>query len=286
VTDPHDAASAGQALALALALGRDRIGDVDDPMRDARLLLAHAAGLERGQLNRLEVADLTPEVMTTYLALIDQRAAGRPVSKILGYRDFWKYRFAVTKDVLDPRPDTETLVEAALAQPFERVLDLGTGSGCILLSLLAGRAQASGLGTDISQAALNVAKQNAGALGLVARAEFVISDWFAAITGQFDLIVSNPPYIALHEMPGLAREVRAHDPRMALTDEGDGLAAYRTISARAGHYLRPGGRILLEIGPTQGAEVARFLTNAGFDEVEIRPDLDGRDRVVGAIWLV
>lgn len=286
MTDPHDAASAGQALALALALGRDRIGDVDDPMRDARLLLAHAAGLERGQLNRLEVADLTPEVMTTYLALIDQRAAGRPVSKILGYRDFWKYRFAVTKDVLDPRPDTETLVEAALAQPFERVLDLGTGSGCILLSLLAGRAQASGLGTDISQAALNVAKQNAGALGLVARAEFVISDWFAAITGQFDLIVSNPPYIALHEMPGLAREVRAHDPRMALTDEGDGLAAYRLITATAGQYLRPGGRILLEIGPTQGAEVARFLSDARFDEVEILPDLDGRDRVVGAIWPV
>lgn len=284
MTAPQDAASPGQALAWALGLGRDRLGDVDDPMRDVRLLLAHAAGLERGQLTRLEVADFTPEMITAYLALIDQRAVGRPVSKILGYRDFWKYRFAVSEDVLDPRPDTETLVEAALAQPFGRVLDLGTGSGCILLSLLAERAQASGLGTDLSEAALNVARQNAGALGVQARAEFAISDWFAAITGPFDLIVSNPPYIALHEMPGLAREVRAHDPRMALTDEGDGLAAYRAITAKAGQYLRPGGRILLEIGPTQGAEVARFLSDARFDEVEIWPDLDGRDRVVGAIW--
>ena len=286
MTAPRDAASPGQALALALALGRDRLVDVDDPIRDARLLLAHAAGLERGQLNRLEVDDFTPEMMTAYLALVDQRATGRPVSKILGYRDFWKHRFAVTEDVLDPRPDTETLVEAALARPFRRVLDLGTGSGCIVLSLLAGRAQASGLGTDISEAALSVARQNAGVLGVSARVDFIVSDWFAAITGQFDLIVSNPPYIALHEMPGLAPEVRAHDPRMALTDEADGLAAYRVISAEAGQFLRPGGRILLEIGPTQGAEVARFLADAGFDEVEIRPDLDGRDRVVGAIWPV
>ncbi|SHL29917.1 [protein release factor]-glutamine N5-methyltransferase [Roseovarius marisflavi] len=284
MTAPHEAASAGQALALALGLGRDRLGDLDDPMRDARLLLAHAAGCERGALSRLEVEDFTPEVMTVYLALIDQRAAGRPVSKILGYRDFWNHRFAVTEDVLDPRPDTETLVEAALAQPFERVLDLGTGSGCILLSLLAERPRTVGLGTDISEAALNVARQNAGALGVLARADFAISDWFAAVAGRFDLIVSNPPYIALAEIPGLAREVRMHDPRMALTDEGDGLAAYRAITAQAGHYLRPRGRILLEIGPTQGPEVAQLLSDAGFDGVEILPDLDSRDRVVGGVW--
>ncbi len=284
MTAPHEAASAGQALALALGLGRDRLGDLDDPMRDARLLLAHAAGCERGALSRLEVEDFTPKMMTAYLALIDQRAAGRPVSKILGYRDFWNHRFSVTEDVLDPRPDTETLVESALARPFERVLDLGTGSGCILLSLLAERGQASGLGTDMSEAALSVARQNAGALGVLARASFAISDWFATVSGSFDLIVSNPPYIALSEMPGLAREVRMHDPRMALTDEGDGLAAYRVIAAQAGQYLHPGGRILMEIGPTQGAEVAQFLRDAGFDGVEILPDLDGRDRVVGGIW--
>ena len=284
MTPRHEAALAGQALALALALGRDRLGDVEDPMRDARLLLAHAAGRERAELSRLEVEDFTPEVMTAYLALIDQRAAGRPVSKILGYRDFWNHCFVVTEDVLDPRPDTETLVEAALARPFERVLDLGTGSGCILLSLLAERGQASGLGTDMSEAALHVARQNAGALGVLARANFAISDWFATVTGSFDLIVSNPPYIALTEMPGLAREVRMHDPRMALTDEGDGLAAYRAITAKAGQYLHPGGRILMEIGPTQGAEVAQFLTDEGFDGVEILPDLDGRDRVIGGIW--
>ncbi|SLN43739.1 Release factor glutamine methyltransferase [Roseovarius gaetbuli] len=284
MTAPHEAASAGQALALALGLGRDRLGDVDDPMRDARLLLAYAAGRERADLNCLEVEDFTPEMMTAYLALIDQRAAGRPVSKILGYRDFWNHRFAVTEDVLDPRPDTEALVEAALARPFERVLDLGTGSGCILLSLLAERPQASGMGTDISEAALRVARQNAGALGVLARASFAISDWFATVTGSFDLVLSNPPYIALAEMPGLAREVREHDPRMALTDEGDGLAAYRAITAQAGQYLRPGGRILLEIGPTQGPEVAQLLSDAGFDGVEILPDLDGRDRVVGGIW--
>ncbi len=284
MTAPHGAASPGQALAMALALGRDHLAHVADPMRDARLLLAHAAGLGRGQLSRLDVEDFTPEVMTAYLALVDQRAKGRPVSKILGYRDFWNHRFAVTEDVLDPRPDTETLVEAALTQPFERVLDLGTGSGCILLSLLGARAQASGLGTDLSGAALGVAKQNAEALGVLARAAFAVSDWFEAVTGTFDLIVSNPPYIALTEMPGLAPEVREHDPRMALTDEGDGLAAYRAITAQAGHYLRPGGRILLEIGPTQGADVAKFLRRARFEAVEILPDLDSRDRVVGAIW--
>ncbi|MDT8328004.1 MAG: peptide chain release factor N(5)-glutamine methyltransferase [Roseovarius sp.] len=271
-------------MALALGLGRDRLGGVDDPMRDARLLLAHAAGCERGALSRLEAEDFTPEVVTAYLALIDQRAAGRPVSKILGYRDFWNHRFAVTEDVLDPRPDTETLVEAALARPFERVLDLGTGSGCILLSLLAERPSAVGLGTDMSEAALSVARQNGGTLGVLARASFAISDWFAAVSGSFDLIVSNPPYIALSEMSGLAREVRMHDPRMALTDEGDGLAAYRLITAKAGQHLRPGGRILLEIGPTQGAAVAQLLSDAGFGGVALLPDLDGRDRVVGGIW--
>ena len=285
MTGPQEAPSRGQALARALALGRDRLVNADDPLRDAQLLLAHAAGLERGQLSRLEVEDFTPELMAGYLALVDQRAAGRPVSKILGYRDFWNHRFQVTEDVLDPRPDTETLVEAALAQPFERVLDLGTGSGCILLSLLAERTAASGIGTDLSEAALNVARANARALGVTERVEFRVSDWFSALGGVFDLIVSNPPYIALDEMPDLAREVREHDPRMALTDEGDGLAAYRAISAQAGRHLCRGGRILLEIGPTQGADVARILRAAGFETVEILPDLDGRDRVVSAIWV-
>ena len=186
----------------------------------------------------------------------------------------------VTPDVLDPRPETETLVAAALEQPFARLLDLGTGSGCILISLLADRPSAQGVGTDLSDAALEVARRNAGQLGVAERVRFLRSDWFGGVQGRFDLIVSNPPYIAEDEMAALAPEVRDWEPRAALTPGGDGLAAYRAIAQGAGARLMAGGRLILEIGPTQGAAVTALLRAAGFDCVEIRPDLDGRDRVV------
>lgn len=216
----------------------------------------------------------------SYHALVTRRAAREPLSHLVGYRDFYNHRFLVSADVLDPRPDTEALIIAALQVPFTSVLDLGTGSGCILLSLLAANANATGLGTDISPAALEIAQRNRGLLERDTQAEFIQSDWFAAVNGRFDLIVSNPPYIAADEMDALQPEVRLHEPRMALTDEGDGLSAYRIITADAPAHLEPGGRLMVEIGPTQGQAVARMMQDAGLTRIHILPDLDGRDRVV------
>lgn len=215
-----------------------------------------------------------------YDAFVARRVAREPMSHILGYRDFYKHRFAVTADVLDPRPDTETLVEAALTVPFEQVLDLGTGSGCILLSLLAERGESTGVGTDRSQAALAVAAQNAEALEVSDRVTFLQSDWFTQIDGSFDLIVSNPPYIAANEMAALQPEVRDHEPRVALTDEGDGLACYRAIIAAAPAFLTGQGVLMFEIGPTQAAEVTELMSAQGFDNLDVIKDLNGRDRVV------
>lgn len=211
---------------------------------------------------------------------VGRRAEREPFSHIAGYRDFWKHRFLVTKDVLDPRPETECLIDLALSEPFSKVLDLGTGSGCIVASLLVERPDARGVGTDLSEAAVLIAGQNAKALGVAERVIFPLSDWYDDIGGQFDLIVSNPPYIAVNEMSGLAPEVTRYEPRLALTDEGDGLGAYRKIAAGALAHLLPGGRILVEIGPTQAGSVAEIFFTAGLEDVSVHADLDGRDRVV------
>jgi len=173
-------------------------------------------------------------------------------------------------------------VAEALTQPFQKILDLGTGTGCILLSCLKGMPAARGVGVDISQAALAVAAGNASDLGLEARARFQLSDWFSEVLGTFDLIVSNPPYIAAGEMPGLAPEVRDWEPKLALTPGGDGLDAYRVIAGGAGARLTAGGRLLVEIGATQGQAVAGLLAAAGLQDIRILPDMDGRDRVVTA----
>lgn len=261
------------------AVARLAAAGVEDPLRDARLLLAEAAGLAAGRLS-LHLADpLTPEAALRFEAAVAARESRRPVSQILGRRLFWGREFRVTPAVLDPRPETEILVAAALAEPFSRVLDLGTGSGAILLSLLADRPGARGLGVDLSPAALEVARGNAAALGVAAG--FAPSDWFGAVRGRFDLIVSNPPYIAEAEMPGLAPEV-LFEPRLALTPGGDGLDAYRAIAAGARRHLAPGGRLLVEIGPTQADAVAALMVRAGLTEVRTLHDMDGRDRIVGA----
>lgn len=235
---------------------------VPDPQREARLLWRAAPD---------EAA---------FLAKIAERATRKPLSHVLGYRDFYKQRFLVTGDVLDPRPDTETLVEVALQEPAERILDLGTGSGCILLSILDQLDMAKGAGTDISEAALDVATRNADLIGLASQTLFLKSHWFEAVSGQYDLIVSNPPYIAADEMDGLQPEVRDHEPRIALTDEADGLTAYRMITAGAPAHLTSGGRLIVEIGPTQAQAVSLMMQNAGLQQIRVIPDLDGRDRVV------
>jgi len=249
---------------------------------DARHLVAHAIGLDPDRLT-LHLSDqLDASVQVRLEAALAARARHQPVSQIIGSRLFWGRRFRVTRDVLDPRPETECLIAAALAQPFARVLDLGTGSGAILLTLLAERPDASGLGTDLSPKALAVALGNAQALGLTARASFARADWLDGVQEQFDLIVANPPYIAAAEIAGLAPEVRDWEPHLALTPGGDGLGAYRRIAAGAGVLLAPGGVLLLEIGPTQSAAVTALLTAAGLRCGPTLPDLDGRDRVVVA----
>jgi len=269
--------------ALVAAVAQLQAAGIEGAARDARVLLAHALGIGADRLT-LHLQDvLGADQQAGYHAALAARMARQPVAQIIGRRLFWGLSFRVTPDTLDPRPETETLVAEALTRSFMKVLDLGTGTGCILLSCLKGMPMARGVGIDASPAALVVAEGNARDLGLDARARFLRSDWFSAVPGAFDLIVSNPPYIAAVEMAGLSPEVRDWEPHLALTPGGDGLDAYRTIARGAGARLMPGGRILLEIGPTQGEAVSGLLAQAGLAEVRVLPDMDGRDRVVAAV---
>ena len=269
--------------ALVAAVVQLQAAGIEGATRDARVLLAHALGIGADRLTLHLQDPLSADQLADFQAAIAARLARQPVAQIIGRRLFWGLSFQVTPDTLDPRPETETLVAEALTRPFVKVLDLGTGTGCILLSCLKDMPMARGVGVDASPAALGVAEANARDLGLDARARFLRSDWFAAVPGAFDLIVSNPPYIAADEMADLAPEVRDWEPHLALTPGGDGLDAYRAIAQGASARLMPGGRILLEIGPTQGAVVAGLLAQSGLAEVRVLPDMDGRDRVVAAV---
>jgi release factor glutamine methyltransferase len=268
--------------ALRRAIPRLQDAAVEDAARDARVLLSHALGIGHDRLTLKLPDEMTDQQARLYEDALAARMARQPVAQITGRRLFWGLSFRVTRDTLDPRPDTEALVADALREPFLKMLDLGTGTGCILLSCLKHMPMARGLGTDISEAALQVAVGNTRDLGLEAQARFRKSDWFDNVTGAYDLIVSNPPYIAADEMPDLAPEVRDWEPHLALSPGGDGLDAYRAIARGAGARLMPGGRLLVEIGPTQGATVSALFVAAGLGEVRILPDMDGRDRVVAA----
>ncbi len=269
-------------LREALAAGTARLATgLPDPSRDARALLAHALALAPDRLTLERDRILTTGELAAYEALLERRRAHEPVSRITGRRMFWGRNFKITPQVLDPRPETEVIVAAALERPPPRtLLDLGTGSGILALTLLAEWPEARALATDISPGALAVARANAAALGVAERLTLIEADWLAGITGTFELIVSNPPYIAGDEMAGLAPEVRDHDPRGALTPGGDGLDAYRTLVPAALAHLAPGGWLMVEIGPTQGPAVAGLFEAAGYAEVTRLPDLDGRARVV------
>lgn len=271
------------AAALRQAVATLRAAGVPDAAGDARRLMADALGVAPGRLILMET-DALPEAAAVRFGLaVTARAARQPVAQILGRRAFWGRDFRVTRDVLDPRPETETLVAAALARPFSRILDLGTGSGCILLTLLAERPAARGTGTDLSAAALAVAADNAARLGLADRARWLQGDWYDALPqreGGFDLIVSNPPYIAAAELAALAPEVRLWEPALALSPGGDGLRAYRAIAAGAAARLSPEGALLVEIGPTQAPAVASLMQAAGLAAPRLHCDLDGRPRVL------
>ena len=221
-------------------------------------------------------------VLTRFQEYVARRANREPMAQITGGRNFWNHRFMVTSDVLDPRPDTETLVELALSEPFERVLDLGTGSGCIVISLLAERMTATGMGTDISENALAVAAENARMAEVEHALDLKLSNWCDTVTGQLDLIVSNPPYISAEGMTQLQPEVRNFEPHIALTDNADGLTAYRTIAADAPRHLTPGGRLLAEIGFDQAEQVTALFKKAGLEDITCHRDLNGKDRVIAA----
>ena len=272
--------NANGALRAAIRTLRDAA--ITDPARDARLLLAHAMDITPDRLTLCLTDALPTSAAAHFAAMITARLTHQPIAQIIGRRLFWGRTFRVTKDVLDPRPETETLIAEALKSPAKTILDLGTGTGIILLTLLAEWPDAQGTGTDISAAALAVAHDNAQALGLVPRATFTLSNWFTALTNRYDLITSNPPYIAADEMSHLSPDVLNHEPHIALTPGGDGLDAYRAIAAGALLHLNPNGRLIVEIGPSQGAAVCAFFRAVGLLTPTIWPDLDGRDRIVVA----
>lgn len=266
----------------ALAMGNKILSAacIEGAPRETRLMMAAVLDIPRDRISLHANDPLDAMQEAVFFADVQERTHRVPLSHILGHRSFYGRDFAVTADVLDPRPETETLVAASLAESFAEVLDLGIGSGAILLSLLAERPDAIGIGADVSQAALAIAERNADRFGVLDRVDFVQSDWFQAVGGQFDLIVSNPPYIAAGEMDDLQPEVRLHEPRIALTDEADGLTHYRKIIAGHDAHLRPGGRLMVEIGPTQAEAVSAMMADANLTEITVIPDLDGRDRVV------
>jgi release factor glutamine methyltransferase len=284
-TDVSEPATIGSVLgAAAAALAAARF---DEPRRQARRLIAAALGLSPGEVlahpeRRLAIAE-----HQRIAATLDRMLTREPLTRILGRREFWGLGFFLSADTLDPRPETETVVEAVLARrpdrrPAYRILDLGTGTGCLLLALLAEFPKAGGLGIDIAPGAVVTARHNAEALGLGDRARFVVGDWCRALAGRFDLVVANPPYIASATIPGLPREVREHDPHRALDGGADGLAAYRLIAADLARLLTPGGLFATEIGSDQAGAVTELLAGAGLAVEAVVPDLAGLPRCVVA----
>ena len=270
------------AEALAVAARMLRAAKIDGPERDARWLLAAALGIERDRLPLFLPELIGGEAEAAYMDMVAERAKRRPMSHILGGREFYGRWFKVVPDVLDPRPETEVVVAAALEEPFSTVLDLGVGSGAILLTLLAERVESTGVGVDISEAALEVAEHNAKALAVEDRLRLARADWYSGIDGRFELVVSNPPYVADHEIAGLAPEVREYEPRAALSEGGDGLSAYRTIIAGLPDHMMPGGRVILEVAPARADAVSGLLKEAGLHGIGVIRDLDGRERVLVA----
>ena len=267
--------------ALRQGAARLAAAGVDSPRLDARLLLAHAAGLTPTAL----LADPGQAVdASAYEALLARRAAREPLALILGVQEFWSLPFAVSPATLVPRADTETVVEAALAAvdraSVRTVLDLGTGTGCLLLAALSELPGAWGLGVDCSGAAAALAQSNARALGLDGRAAFVCGDWSAPVSHRFDLLLSNPPYIEAAAIPGLMPEVSAYEPATALDGGPDGLDAYRAILAALPGLLAPAGVAVLELGQGQAAAVSALAASAGLRVDSVRPDLSGIPRAL------
>ncbi len=281
-----DLRGASVAHARRVLAEQFREAGIDTPELDARILIGHALGLDHTALAtsaNQQVSDVSASAIERLAA---QRLAGEPVARIVGEKEFFGLPFTVTPAVLVPRPETETIVELALslidrARPL-RIADLGTGSGAILLALLSELPLARGVGTDIAVDALDVARLNARRLGVESRANFVACDYATALSGDFDLVVSNPPYVATHIIEQLEREVRDHDPRHALDGGADGLAAYRAIAAIAAQVLKPAGHLVTEIGAGQENDVSAIFAAQRLEMTGSRRDLSGIVRALAA----
>ena len=267
--------------------------EIEEARLDAWLLLEFAADIKRAWYYAHMDETAETAVAEQYRQLCEKRAQHIPLQHLTGQAYFMGYEFYVDDRVLVPRQDTETLVEEAISHlrelPAPKILDMCTGSGCILLSLLMELPQASGTGADVSADALEVAKENTRRLGLEKRAELIQSDLFSANyfeknsrkkCMEYDMLISNPPYIRTADIDGLMDEVRLHDPRLALDGKADGLYFYEKITEQAGKYLKPGGWLIYEIGCDQGKAVAEIMKKKGFIQIEVKKDLAGLDRIV------
>jgi release factor glutamine methyltransferase len=281
----------GLALGMTIAAARRAVtqafreAGLDSADLDARLLVGHALGLDHAALASNGQRQLTEAEAASAAALAQRRLAREPVARIIGRKEFWGLDFAVTSATLVPRPDTETVVEAALVAIPDRSLplriaDFGTGTGALLLALLSELPKATGIGTDLSAAALTVARDNALHLGVASRADFVACDYGAALRGPFDLVVCNPPYIASGEIAGLDAEVRDYDPRLALDGGLSGLDGYRAVVADAGRILSAHGILVVELGAGQASSVTDLMREGGIVADSPKPDLRGHFRAL------
>lgn len=287
-----EALQPGMTRSDALKAVRRRLAGagIDQEAVDARLLLCAAAGLKSVDLIRAPEIVLDGDALQRLAAMTTRRAAGEPVSRILSAREFWGLPLAISPDVLDPRPDTETLVEVVIKElalrrdaPL-RILDLGAGSGAILCALLQEFPAARGIAVDLCPRAATKARANLAACGFADRADVVVGSWGHALRGPFDVVVANPPYIPSRDIDGLAREVRLYDPRLALDGGRDGLDAYRAIGPQLHTLLGDDGRLFVEIGVGQADDVAAILAGYGLAATPPYADMAGLTRVVAGAF--
>ena len=265
--------------------------DIDSPRATAEILLAHALAAERIDLYLQYDQPLNAKELSRFKAILKRRIKREPVAYILGYKEFWSLELAVTRDVLIPRPETECLVERALAylaaasgSGHQRILELGTGSGAILIALASENTQHTYWGTDISAAAIQIAQHNVIKHGLATDIHFLVADWFAPFAvsaGLFDMIISNPPYIRHGDLKGLQPEIQAFEPLVALDGSEDGLRCLRHIIQSAHRYLKPGGMLLLEMGHDQKVPLKQIIQRCDqYEDVAFYTDYSGYDRII------
>ncbi len=276
--------------ALKTATLEFKLAGLDTPQLDARLLLQSVMAMDQSALIFASEQELTDEQAQKFNEFIKCRLMHRPVHRIVGEKEFWGMRLKISDAVLDPRADTECLVEAVLAHLDQqqgknaeyRIADIGTGSGAIILALMGELPNAIGVASDISEEALKVAKHNAARHGLVARISFLQGSYLGPLSGRFDVIVSNPPYISTSDILALEPEVRDNDPQISLDGGGDGLDAYRALIGESAMLLKPKGRVFFEIGHDQASAIAQLASQSGWHDVRISKDYGGNDRIFAA----